>query len=69
MTHLPYDFTFGHAGPIGFVDDERVCGALAHYDDAERLIWFNGGLAVNKAESANELMVQFLSVKCHYSFN
>ena len=50
LSGVPYYFEKHYGNGLGPVSDSKVvCGnAIAHADEADRLLWFNGGLLANK---------------------
>lgn len=49
MCQVPYHFAKHYGIGLGPVSDGNVCGiAIAHLDERDRLLWFNGALLANK---------------------
>ena len=49
MCQVPYYFAKHYAIGLGPINDGNVCGnAIAHLDEKDRLLWFNGALLANK---------------------
>lgn len=49
MCQVPYYFAENYGISLGPVDDGNVCGnAIAHLDESDRLLWFNGALLADK---------------------
>ena len=50
LSGVPYHFEKHYGNGLGPVtDSSTICGnAIAHTDEADRLLWFNGGLLANK---------------------
>lgn len=56
LLNLPYAFVKPYGAAIGFSPSVgTVCGSLAHSDENGNLLWFNGGLAVDKGSRADEI--------------
>lgn len=56
MLSMPYAFVDGYGSTLGFKSQkDTICGPLAHYDGDGKLIWFNGGLAINKDKNRDEI--------------
>lgn len=59
---VPHSFEKHYGAVLGEIqvsdDGEEVCGfTIAHVDDEDRLIWYNGSLLKNKAVDQEEFMV------------
>jgi hypothetical protein len=55
LLSLPYELVPAYGGAVGFSPShDTVCGALVHSDD-KGLVWINGGLALDKGSSADEI--------------
>lgn len=49
LCQVPYYFSKNYGISLGPLDDGTVCGnAIAHLDEQDRLLWFNGALLANK---------------------
>lgn len=47
-----------YGGIVGWEDDGKVCSfVIAHVDEGDRLLWYNGGLLRNKLVNQTEYMV------------
>lgn len=62
LLSLPYAFDHSYAGSVGYSQSPSViCGSLAHSDENGNLIWFNGGLSVDRDTFNEVLMFEFYS--------
>lgn len=56
LLNLPYAFMQPYGATVGYQSTQgTVCGSLAHSDEQGNLLWFNGGLAVDKGSRADEI--------------
>jgi len=57
---LPYAFDKHYGSSVGYSNSPGVvCGSLAHADETGKLIWFNGGLTIDKKPSNKKALMDF----------
>jgi hypothetical protein len=58
LAGVPFAFEKHYGSIVGDVDDGKVCSfSIAHLDEKDRLLWFNGSLLKNKAINLTEFLV------------
>ncbi|KAI4092331.1 MAG: hypothetical protein LQ344_003576 [Seirophora lacunosa] len=67
LSGAQYTFEDHYGGMLGHLnaDKDKVCSfTIAHFDEQEKLLWYNGGLLLNKLKNNTEF-----DVPTHYMFD